>query len=97
LKYRSVCLRTPNQHNSDHCAIITIIFARSAMKTAAYCKQMAEFPRIKLPPGPQDVLSAIFEELQLNVVAPPKQTQPHNSWISAPTWALINKRAMLRQ
>jgi hypothetical protein len=28
---------------------------------------------------------------------PPKQAQPRNSWISAPTWALIDKRAMLQQ
>jgi hypothetical protein len=30
-------------------------------------------------------------------VAPSKQAQPRASWISAPTWALINKRAMLQQ
>jgi hypothetical protein len=57
---------------------------------------MAKF-LIKLPRGPQDELCTLFEELQLNVVAPPKQAQLRNSWISAPTWALINKRAMLRQ
>jgi hypothetical protein len=30
-------------------------------------------------------------------VALPKRAQPRKSWISTPTWALINKRAMLRQ
>jgi hypothetical protein len=39
----------------------------------------------------------MFEELRLDVVAPPKRTQPRNSWISAPTWALTDKRAALRQ
>jgi hypothetical protein len=63
---------------------------------AAYQKRMAIFP-IKLPLGPQTELCSLFEELQLDVVAPPKQAQPCNSWISAPTWALIDKRAMLRQ
>ncbi len=63
---------------------------------AAYQKWMAKFP-IKLPLGPQTELCSLFEELRLNVVAPPKQAQPCNSWISAPTWALIYKRAMLPQ
>jgi hypothetical protein len=30
-------------------------------------------------------------------MAPPKRTQPHNSWIFSPTWALINKWTMLQQ
>jgi hypothetical protein len=63
---------------------------------AAYQKRMAEFP-LKLPSGPQDELCAMFEGLQLDVVAPPKRAQPRNSWISAPTWALIDRRATLRQ
>ncbi len=62
----------------------------------AYRKHMAKFP-LKLPSGPQDELCAMFKGLQLNVVAPPKRAQPHNSWISAPTWALIDRRATLRQ
>jgi hypothetical protein len=57
---------------------------------------MAKFP-IKLPRGPQDELCTLFKELQLDVMAPPKQAQPPTSWISAPTWALINKRAILWQ
>jgi hypothetical protein len=63
---------------------------------AAYRKRMAKFP-LKLPSGPQDELCAMFERLRLDVVAPPKMAQPRNSWISAPTWALINRRATLRQ
>ena len=63
---------------------------------AAYRKRMAKFP-LKLPSGPQDELCAMFEGLQLDVVAPPKRAQPRNSWISAPTWALIDRRATLRQ
>jgi hypothetical protein len=63
---------------------------------AAYRKRMAKFP-LKLPSGPQDKLCAMFEGLRLDVVAPPKRAQPSNSWISAPTWALINRRATLRQ
>ncbi len=63
---------------------------------AAYRRRLATFP-VKLPLGPQTELCSMFEELQLNVVAPPKRTQPRNSWISAPTWALIDKRAALRQ
>ena len=93
-KFRGVCLRTPYHHNSDHCAIITKICVGSAMKMAAYRKQMAKFP-IKLPLGPQTELCSLFEELRLNVMVPPIQTQPHNSWISAPTWAQIDKRAAL--
>jgi hypothetical protein len=57
---------------------------------------MAKFP-IKVLLGPQTELFSLFEELPLNVVAPPKQAQPRNSWISAPTWALIDKKAMLQQ
>jgi len=68
----------------------------NATKMAAYWNQMAKFS-IKLPLGPQDELCTLFEELQVNAMAPPKWTQPCNSWISAPTWALINKRAMLQQ
>jgi hypothetical protein len=63
---------------------------------AAYQKRMAKFP-IKLPLGLQTELCSLFEELRLDVVAPPKQAQPRNSWISVPTWALIDKRAMLQQ
>jgi hypothetical protein len=39
----------------------------------------------------------LFKELRLDVMAPPTQAQPCNRWISAPTWALINKRAALQQ
>ena len=63
---------------------------------AAYRKRMAKLP-VKLPLGPQIELCSLFEELQLDVVAPPKQTQLRNSWISAPTWAQIDKRAALQQ
>ncbi len=62
----------------------------------AYPKRMAEFP-LKLPSGPQDKFCAMFKGLRLDVVAPPKRAQPCNSWIRAPTWALIDRRAMLRQ
>ena len=30
-------------------------------------------------------------------MAPPKRAQPRNSWISAPTWALIDRWVMLHQ
>ncbi len=83
-KYCSVRLRTPQYHDSDHRAIITNICAGSATRMAAYWKWMAEFP-LKLLSGPQVELCAMFEGLQLNVVAPPKRAQPRNSWISAPT------------
>jgi hypothetical protein len=47
--------------------------------------------------GPLDKLTTCFEELHLDVVALPTQAQPHNQWTSAPTWALIDKRAVLQQ
>jgi hypothetical protein len=62
----------------------------------AYRKQLAKFP-VKLPRGPQDELMTLFEELRLDVVAPPTWAQPRNQWIYAPTWAFINKRAALQQ
>ncbi len=95
-KFCSIRLRTPSCHNSDHRAIITNICVGSATRMMAYRKRMAKFP-LKLPSGPQEELCALFEELRLDVEAPPKRAQPHNSWISTPTWALINKRAMLQQ
>jgi hypothetical protein len=57
---------------------------------------MTKFP-IKFPQGTLDKLMTCFEELRLDVVAPPTRAQPRNQWISAPTWALINKRAALQQ
>jgi hypothetical protein len=63
---------------------------------AAYRKRIAKFP-LKLPRGPLDKLCTLYEELRLDVVAPPKRAQPRNSWISAPTWGLIDRRAMLRR
>ena len=63
---------------------------------AAYRRRMARFP-VKLPLGPKTELCSMFEELQLDVVVPPPQTQLRNSWILAPTWALIDKRAALQQ
>ena len=95
-RYRSVRLRTPRHHDSDHRAIITNIRAGSATRMAAYQKRIAKFP-LKLPSGPQDKLCTLYEGLRLNVVAPPKRAQPRNSWISAPTWELIDRRATLRQ
>jgi hypothetical protein len=62
---------------------------------AAYRQRMARFP-VKLPLGPQTELCSMVEELRLDVKVPPPQTQPRNSWILAPTWALINKRATLQ-
>ena len=95
-KYRSVRLRTPQHHDLDHCAIITNIRAGSGMRMATYRKRIAKFP-LKLPHGPLDKLCTLYKELRLDVVAPPKRAQPRNSWISAPTWGLINRRAMLRR
>jgi hypothetical protein len=95
-KYCSVCLRTPQQHDSDNRAIITDIRVGSATRMAAYRKRMAKFP-LKLPSGPHDELCTLYEGLRLDVVAPPKRSQPRNSWISAPTWRLIDRRAVLRQ
>jgi hypothetical protein len=62
----------------------------------AYCKQMAKFP-VKLPRGPLDKLTTLFEEIRLNVAPLPTRAQPRNQWISVPTWALIDKRAVLQQ
>jgi hypothetical protein len=62
----------------------------------ACCKRRVKF-LIKLPEGPLDKLTTCFEELCLNVVAPPARAQPRNQWIFTPTWALINKRAVLQQ
>ena len=62
----------------------------------AYRKRMAKFP-LKLPSGPQDELCPLYEGLHLDVMAPPKRAQPRNSWISAPTWGLIDRRASLRK
>jgi hypothetical protein len=95
-KYCSIRLRTPCHHNSDHRAIITNIRAGSATRMAAYRKWMAKFP-FKLPSGPQDELCTLYKGLRLDVVAPPKMAQPRNSWISAPMWGLIDRRAVLRQ
>ena len=89
-KFRGVHLRTPFHHNSDHRAIITGIRVGDATKMKAYRRRMARFP-VKLPFGPQTELCSKFEELQLDVVVPPPRTQPQNSWILAPTWALIDK------
>jgi hypothetical protein len=63
-------------------------------KMTAYRERLAKFP-VKLPRGPQDEITTLFEKVCLNVVAPPTRAQPHNQWISAPTWVLINKRAAL--
>ena len=57
---------------------------------------MAQFP-IKLPRGPQDKLTTLFEELCLDVEAPPLRDQQCIQWISTPTWALIDKKAAMRQ
>ena len=95
-KYCSVCLRTPLHHDSDHRAIIINIRAGSATRMAAYRKRMAKFS-LKLPRCPLDELCTLYEELRLNVVAPPKRAQPRNSWISVPTWVLIDRRAMLQR
>ena len=62
----------------------------------AYRKRVAKFP-LKLPRGPLDELCTLYKELHLNVVAAPKRAQPRNSWISAPTWGLIDRKAMLRR
>ena len=63
---------------------------------AAYRKRIAKFP-LKLSHGPLDELCTLYEELRLDVLAPPKRAQPRNSWISAPTWGLIDRRAMLQR
>jgi hypothetical protein len=68
----------------------------SVAKITAFCKLFAKFP-IKLPQGPLDELKTLFKELCLNVVALPTRAQPHNQWVSAPTWALFDKRAVLQQ
>jgi hypothetical protein len=95
-KFCSIRLRTPYNHDSDHRAIITKIHVASATKMTAYWKGLAKFP-IRLPRGPQDELTTLFEELCLDVMALPTQAQSCNQWISAHTWALINKRAAPRQ
>jgi hypothetical protein len=69
-KFCSVCLRHPFNHISDHRAIITKICVGSSTKMTAYRKRMAKIP-IKLPQGPLDELTTRFEELRLDVVAPP--------------------------
>ena len=61
---------------------------------AAFRKWMAKFS-LKLPSGPQDELCALYEGLRLDVMAPPKRVQPRNSWISTPTWGLIDGREIL--
>ena len=91
-----LCLCTSYKHDSDHRAIIIEIHVGTATKMTSYCKQMARFPIAPLQ-GPQDKLTTLFKELHLDVEALPLQAQPHNQWISALTWMLIDKRAAPHQ
>jgi hypothetical protein len=95
-KFCSICLQIPYNHVSNCRAIITTICAGSATKIMAYWKRLAKF-LVRLPWGPQDELTTLFEELHLDVVALPTRAQLCNQWIPTPTWALINKSAALRQ
>jgi hypothetical protein len=53
---------------------------------------MARFS-VKLLGGPQDELTTLFEELQLNVEAQHIWAQPRNQWISTPTCATTAGKA----
>jgi hypothetical protein len=61
-RIRSIGLRIPSHHDSDHCAIVAKIYSGSEKKMKAYQRQRHHFP-IKLPRGPQGELETLFEEL----------------------------------
>ena len=61
-----------------------------------YCKKYRRSP-LKIPRGPRAELVSKYEELRQDVIPPLVRERPANRWISDKTWAVIDKRAMMRR
>jgi hypothetical protein len=89
-RFRSVALRMPCHHNSDHCAVVVKIYSGAEKKLKAYQLRFSKFP-IRLPQGPQGELETLFEELCLDVAPPPRGKDPKiNGYLIAHGCSLIN-------
>ena len=60
-----------------------------------YRRRVAKFP-IRLPPGPKTEAEDLFEQLKDTLEKPSAREHNQNSWISAATWRLIDRRAQLK-
>jgi hypothetical protein len=91
-RFRSVALRVPCHHDSDHRAIVVKIYSGAEKELKAYQRRFSKFP-IRLPRGPQGELETLFEELCLDVAPPPRGKDPKiNGYLIAHGCSLINGR-----
>jgi hypothetical protein len=90
-RFRSVALRMPCHHDSDHCAVVAKIYSGAEKKLKAYQRRFSKFP-IRLPRGPQGELETLFEELCLDVAPPPREKDPKiNGYLIAHGCSSINE------
>ena len=85
------------RHNSDHFMVVGCLHGASPREHSHYLGCSTHLP-LRLP-GRQTRTRAhkLFAEFWRVVLKPNKWTARHNSWISAETWRLVNKRVSTRQ
>ncbi len=84
------------RYHSDHCALVTVIYAEGGEELKRYRRRMQQLP-LSLPHGPRTQLDAGYEELLQHVVRPPPRELPANKWITNVTWKVVDYRAMLHR
>jgi hypothetical protein len=86
----------PLVHDSDHRAVVPTFHLRQTRRLTKYHQQRQRFP-LRLPPGPHDGLTCVFETLRLTCEKPEPKCRQGNDWISDDTWTIISHRTMLRR
>jgi len=96
-RFRRVVVRIPRHHRSDHRAVVAHLKAEPPRRLQRYRRRFARFP-VQLPRfGPRTEQEEMFEELKAECERPHPRERPANEWISARTWKLVDRGAVLNR
>ena len=94
--FHNVAIRDP-RHNSDYFIVVGDLCGAYLREHSNYLRSRIRLPLCPTGRKTRTRADKLFSELRCSVPKPDKQLACHNSWISAETWRLVDKRVSTRR
>jgi hypothetical protein len=95
--FSNVTIREPRHYTTDHYMILGILLSEPMKAHRSYINGCKRYPLHPQKWGPKTKTDALFEDLKGSIQRDPKRDRVWTPWISKETWALVDKKAALKQ
>jgi hypothetical protein len=95
--FSNVTIREPRHYTTDHYMILGILLSEPMKAHRSYINGRKRYPLHPQKWGPKTKTDALFEDLKGSIQRNPKRDRVWTPWISKETWALVDKKAALKQ